>query len=354
MSDKHTKKAVKTKGGRRKKGCVIAMIAVMTLFGVFMVGVGTLLWQFRYNRNDVLDNKTDSDLGITNNTLSKDIINIALFGLDSRSATRMTGNSDSIMIISIDQIHNKIKLISIMRDSLVPIPGRGYGKINSAYGSGVETAIKTLNQNFGMNIRHYATVNFVGMADIIDAVGGIEVDITEEERNNANVHIRSMSAEVGTPRDYIAKAGKQTLNGVQAVSYARIRYVSNPNGSRDDFGRTDRQRYVMEQLFNKALNMKKSEYPGLIQKLLPYMETSLGYSDILNLAGILGGGVTFEQTRIPMLDYVINGDYREVTGSSTVYYNLQFAGKILHAFIYDDISPETYLKTNEIDKTGWV
>ncbi len=354
MSEKHAKKTKKAKAGRRKKGCAIALISIMTLFGAFMVVVGTLLWQFRYNRNNILDNMTDSQLGITNNSLSKDIVNIALFGVDSRNKNRLTGNSDSIMIISIDQIHNKIKLTSVMRDSLVPIPGKGYGKINSAYAKGVDTAIKTLNQNFGLNIRHYATVNFAGMADIIDAVGGIEVTVTEAERNDANIHIRSMSAEVGTPRDYITKAGTQTLNGVQAVCYARIRHVSNPNGSRDDFGRTDRQRYVMEQLFNKALSMGVSKYPGLIKTLLPYMETSLGYDDILSLAGILVGDVAFEQTRIPMLEYVINGDFREVTGSSTVYYNLEFAGNILHAFIYDDIAPETYLETHEINKTGWV
>ena len=84
------------------------------------------------------------------------------------------------------------------------------------------------------------------------------------------------------------------------------------------------------------------------------METSLGYSDIISLAGILAGDVKFEQTRIPMHEYLISGDYRKATGSSTVYYNFGYASKILHAFIYDDILPEAYIEANGVDKTDWV
>lgn len=352
-------KAPAPKKKRRGKALVITLVSLMAIFGVCITALGILLTQIDYQHDtSYKEGKTDeqlnADLGITNTTLTKKITNIALFGVDSRSKTSFSGNSDSIMIISIDQIHNKIKVTSIMRDTLVLLPdNKGYSKINAAFAKGPEFAIKTLNQCFNLNIRDYAVVNFVGMTDIIDALGGIEVDVTESERQDANIHIGSMADEVGTDRTPIKKAGLQTLTGPQAVAWARIRYVQTADGVRDDYGRTDRQRYVMEQLFNKALNAGLSQYPALIKALLPYTQTSLSYADILSMAGILTGTVTFEQTRIPLTEYIISGGFYDRTGNSTVYYNLEYAGKVLHAFIYDDMAPETFMEQNGIDKTRW-
>ncbi len=356
-SDSGKARSAKPKKKKKKKRSPWAvLLAVMaSLLAVLLVAVGVLFLLFRYNYNDISD-LTESDLGITQDETDvtpPEVINIALFGLDTRDPKSFKGNSDSIMVISIDQIHNKIKLVSILRDSLVPIDGYNCGKINSAYAhGGPELAIKTLNQNFGLNIRHYATVNFSGMEEIIDAVGGIEVDITEAERVDANKHLVLQAQVEGKKADKILKSGKQVLSGIQAVSYARIRYVANPNGSANDFGRTDRQRYVMEQLFNKALAMPVSKYPGFARSLLPYTETSLDIGTILKLAGILSKGVTFEQARVPDMSYLIDGNFM-VRGGSTVYYNLDFAGAILHAFFYDDIPPEEYLATHEVNKSGW-
>ena len=108
----------------------------------------------------------------------------------------------------------------------------------------------------------------------------------------------------------------------------------------------------MEQMFNKALKMNPSEYPKLIKTLLKYVETSLSYEDVIGMAGVLTGGVKFEQTRVPLVDYVINAGY-SVRGSSTVYFNLDYAKKIVNAFIYDDIDPEDYIRENGVDKSGW-
>ncbi len=350
------KTASKKKRKKKKKNPWRVLLAVMSsILAVLVIGIAAIFVLFRYNYNN-LSHLTDSDLGINteSGTSSKDVINIALFGLDTRDPKSFKGNSDSIMIISVDNVHNKIKLVSVLRDSLVRIDGYSPYKINSAYArGGPELAIKTLNQNFGLDIRHYATVNFSGMEEIIDAVGGIEVDITEAERIDANKHLVLQAKAEGKEADLITKAGKQLMSGIQAVSYARIRYVSNPNGSSNDFGRTDRQRYVMEQLFNKALAMPKSKYPAFIKSLLPYTETSLDYSTIFKLAGIMmEGNVTFEQARVPDYSYIIDGNY-SVRGGSTVYYNLDFAAQIIRAFFYDDIPPEEYLKSHEVDKTGW-
>ena len=345
----------KPRTNAKQRGFAIFGMTVLSIFGVFCIAASMVLWMFNYDRNDKLDGLSDAQLGISNVDLSEDVVNIALFGVDTRNVNTIKGNSDSIMILSIDTVHHSIKITSIMRDSLVPIEGYNPSKINAAYAKGgPELAIKTLNQVFRLNIRDYATVNFSGMADIIDAVGGIEVDISEAERQDANKHIRWLSITSGIKNDPIQKAGLQTLNGTQAVSFARIRYVSTGEGVSNDYGRTDRQRYVMEQLFNKALSMSKTKYPALIKTMLQYMETSLSYSDILNMAGVLTGDIHFVQARISQ-GYAMNITQKDYPSSigSVVYYNLDYAADMLHAFIYDDIHPDTYITTNLPDKTPW-
>ncbi|MBQ7045445.1 MAG: LCP family protein [Clostridia bacterium] len=328
------------------------MISVTAVLVLAMLG-GTFFVSFNYNYNSDFGDYDDSDLGITAN-LDEAVTNIALFGIDSRSTTAFSGNSDSIMIISLDSTDHTIKLTSIMRDTLIEIPGYSPSKINSAYAKGgPKLAIKTINQNFGLNIKDYCTVNFTGMEHIIDAVGGIEATLTKAEVKDANKHLQWQALAEGKEPDYIEKEGTQILSGIQAVSYARIRYAKNPNGNTDDYGRTDRQRYVMEQLFNKALELKKGKYPALIKAMLPFIETSLSYEEILNLAAFLGKDVQFLQARIPSQEYVINGGFKIKSGASTVYYNIDYAKDVLHGFLYENIDPDAYIKLHKPDKTPW-
>lgn len=287
------------------------------------------------------------------------ITNIALFGIDTRNTNSFSGNSDSIMIMSLDSGKHTVKLISIMRDTFVPIERNGttvYGKINSAYArGGPELAVRTLNKLFGLDITEYATVNFFGMAKIIDAVGGIEVEIIEEELDargiNANIYENCMITGEDYNEQKITQTGKQHLNGLQAVAYSRIRYVSNAFGTSNDYGRTDRQRYVMEQLFNKALTLSKSEYPSLIKSMIPYTVTSLGPDEILDLAlTVMSGMPTFAQARIPNNDFLMTSP---AGFGSVVYYDLDFAGRLIHSFVYDNITFEQYIADNGISKNDW-
>ncbi len=341
---------------RPSRGWAITLVCITTVFGLLFIGLGSLLLQFSYNYNSSFEDKPNEELGISSEAADKptEIVNIALFGLGSRTKTSFKGVSDSIMVLSVDKLHNKIKVISFARDSLVNIDGYSPYKINSAYSKGgALLAIKTLNQNFGLNIRDYATVNFTGMADIIDAVGGVEIAMTNSERRDANIHIRSAAKEVGTDPTEIKyeEDGVYHLNGAQAVAFARIRHVSTADGVSNDFGRTDRQRYVLEQLFNAMLERSIDEYPSMIRTILQYVETSLSYSKILDLAGVLPG-VKFEQTRVPMKEYLISGSYY-VRGGACVYYNLKYAGDLVNAFIYDDISSEDFIERYGVDTTGW-
>lgn len=346
-----------------KKWQKITVTTLSSFVAVILVAVIFLFSYFNYNYNNITNNP--DDLGFEN-VINEKVVNIALFGLDTRNVNAFKGNSDSIMILSINTETKKVKIVSIMRDSLVPIENGGktyFRKINSAYASGgPELAIKTINRNFGLDISEYATVNFFGMVDIIDAVGGIDAELTQGEVLPAsssqyalNGCIKNIckSLKISPDKYYITTPGKHHLNGIQAVAYSRIRRFMNIWGTTDDFGRTDRQRYVMEQLFNKALTLEKSQYIKLAKSLIPCSETSLSYKEIMGLAfDVLLKSPTFEQTRMPLSEYQMKAPYNPMIGSC-VYYDLDFAKNLLHAFFYDDITPEQYVETNGIAKNDW-
>ena len=345
------KTANRFKSYSKLKKIIISTVAIF--LAVVTVALAVLFIVFKYDYNS-MRGYTDSDLGVTDTNLPKGVTNIALFGVDSRKQGKFTGNTDSIMVLSVDTIHKKIKIISIMRDSLVKIEGYSPYKINSAYAKGGPAlAINTLNKNFGLNITEYATINFSGMSKIIDAVGGVEVTLTKAEVKDANIHIKYMASEQKVKATYIQNSGTQILNGLQAVSFTRIRHVATIDGINDDYGRTDRQRHVMQQLFNSAVQLPNIKLTKLVKTCLPFVETSLSYLEIINLAGALRiEGIQYSQMRVPQADYVINGGFN-VRGGSTVYYNLDYAAKVFHAFIYDDMSFEQYKEKFGVDKSGW-
>ncbi len=345
----------KRKGGKKKKltPLQIVLIVCASVLALVLATVGILFAIFDYEQDEDFTQLTESDLGI-NVDLPDTVTNIALFGIDARQVGATVGNTDSIMVLSIDNKNHTVRLFSILRDSLVTVDGKPH-KINALYAlGGPQLAIKTINQLFGLDIRHYATINFEGMRYVIDAMGGIEVELTEQEVKNANYHMKYLAEAQGFEPDYIEKAGKQVLNGIQACEYARLRKTATIDGENWDYGRTDRQRYVLEQLFHKALKLEKSKYPATIKAFLPYMQTSLGYSDIFSLAAVLmTDDVHLEQAKAPMHEYVIDDDYTEAGVGSAKYYNYDYAKKTVHAFFYEGISPEDYIKNNPVDKTGW-
>lgn len=345
--------------GKIQKAAVISLLSVIT---IVISGIVFVLTYFNYNYNRITTNP--EELGFEN-VIDEKVVNIALFGIDSRN-NNFKGNSDSIMILSLDTKDKTVKIVSIMRDSLVPINNNGkttYKKINSAYASGGPVlAIKTLNENFGLDISEYATVNFEGMIDIIDAVGGIEAELTKKEvvpvatsgyALNGMIYDMCTRMKIDPEKHYIKTPGKHHLNGIQAVAYSRIRKTANIWGTNNDHGRTDRQRYVMEQLFDKALKIDKSNYVKLIKALIPCSETSLSYTEIFDLAtSILLKSPSFQQSRVPLEQYQMSTPTIKGVGSC-VYYDLEYAQKVLHAFFYDDIQPEDYIKQNGVEKNDW-
>lgn len=318
----------------------IVLICVIVVAALLLIGGGIAVGYVVHLQNLLNHQELDpTDLGISDtwkDDQSTEITNIALFGVDRRGETERT-RSDTIIILTVDKQHNKIKMTSLMRDTYVAIEGHGNTKLTHAYYyGGPQLAVKTINQNFNMAITEYATVNFQQMATIIDAVGGVEIDISEAERQNANQQIKEQAQNAGMQEDYIEQAGLQTLNGVQAVAYARIRYVGNA-----DFERTSRQRIVLNELFNKALAMNMTQYPAFVKQLLPCVETSLSFNEIMDLATIMTRDVSTEELRLPQNNHLIgSGSIKDSSGGSCLYVDLEKASACLHTFIYDDILPE--------------
>lgn len=364
IGNKHYKKKSRGVKGwwsrlsRGKRATVISLTSVILILSL-LISWFFIYW--RYNYNPITENY--EELGFEGK-IDKNVINIALFGIDTRDKKVFKGNSDSIMILSLNTELKTVKIVSVMRDTIVPITVDGktkYGKINSAYAKSPEIAIRTLNEIFHLDISEYATVNFFGMTEIIDAVGGIDITVTEDELKwkghdhpNLNNCMDEICENLGLDANkyYVKSAGEQHVNGVQAVAYSRVRNCRSIWGTTDDYGRTDRQRYVMEQLFNKAITLEKSKYTKLAKALIPCTETSLSYSQILGLAfNVLLNKPTFYQARIPQDNWQI--PFRYSGYGSVVYYDLEFSSKVLHALFYEGITVEEYLETGKVEKNDW-
>ena len=177
----------------------------------------------------------------------ENITNIALFGLDTRPGDEKS-HSDCMMIVTIDNTRGKIKLSSLMRDSLVEIDGVGEDKLNAAYfRGGPSLAIRTINENFGTDIEDYIAVNFEQVVEIVDALDGIEINVASEaELTELNRVIRDYGLEQGKEFSPVEKTGLQTLDGVQALCYGRIR----KGNTGDDWSRVERQSVVLNAMFD--------------------------------------------------------------------------------------------------------
>lgn len=206
--------------------------------------------------------------------------NIALFGVDSRDSDLGKGNrSDCIIIASINNDTKEINLVSVYRDTYVDIDGYGLDKITHAYSyGGPELALKTLNKNLDLNIKEFVTVNFDAVADAVDALGGVDIRIEEDEISAINSAIRNTAKYTGFDAEYVENAGMQTLNGVQAVGYSRVRYTEG-----GDYRRTERMRTVIEAMFKKLKDKSIGEINSFADKILPEVYTNLEPNEVLSL-----------------------------------------------------------------------
>lgn len=279
----------------------------------------------------------EGELGISSEIADKygdtDIFNVALFGLDTRDEDSFSGRSDSIIIVSIDRKNNTVKLSSILRDSYVAIDGHKDQKICHAYAfGGAQLAVKTLNQNFNMNITDYVSVNFAKLGQAIDMLGGVDLEVTERER----VHLNDIGDDENPNFHYLEQAGQVHLTGEQAVVYARLRKIDS------DVERSNRQKRVLEALLVQARKVSPSKYGELLKQGMSLCETSLSFSEIMSFAPMIKSDLRIEMINIPgEEENAIGGTY---DGAWVWRYDLQKASEHLHLFIYGEVPDEPVTK----------
>jgi len=319
--------------------------------------------------DDLLEDQPEEEEGIDpdsldlNPNLPDRVLNILLIGVDTRSRDprEIIGRGDTQIVVSVDREAGTVKMTSILRDTVVPIPGyRKQTKINNAYQygcnkvkkgtveekirSGAALAMRTINKNFELNIQHYVAVNFNGLASVIDALGGIDIELTKGEAWYINKYLKEHppaydNKAKGERTPLEVRAGVQHLDGVQAVMYARTRSLKGEN----DFNRTDRQRHLLDLLLQKVMqDISIDTLMDLLDVAYSYADTNMNLETMFNLAISLipalsglsesGADSLFDQIRIPADD---TWKYGTLDGSSVVMFRRSARpAEDIHNFIY--------------------
>ena len=239
-----------------------------------------------------------NDLAVTQD-LPDEWMNILLLGTDARSDSKYL-RTDTMIVLSVNPGAGRIKMTSVMRDIWVQIPGYGGQKLNAAcvYG-GPELTIRTINEYFGLNIQKYALVNMQCLVEIVDALGGVQLDVTPAESSAiSRLNASSVGAEDGSGKyvsDAVPSGSNVTLDGMQALAYARIRK------SDSDYARTNRQRAVLVAIAKRLQGVSLLGLGGIVTSMLRYVETNLSFDEIMSLAGVCRSAnlANLDQFRIP-------------------------------------------------------
>ena len=331
----------KSRKRERKKHPFLRFIAALLII-VILAGAGLLLYmrslmqtvnsvQLTAALQDSISDQVRADAAM------RDYRNIALFGVDSREQDLIEGDnrSDTIMICSINKKTGEMKLVSVYRDTLLDIGGGEYRKANAAYAfGGPQQAIAMLNRNLDLNITDFVTVGFEGLADVIDALGGIDLEITQEEAEYMNSYMDDMYYEIGTEYDEVQGAGMQHLSGIQATAYCRIRYTEG-----DDFKRAERQRTVLSLTMEKAREATPFQLIRAANSALDEVATSMGTTDLLTFILAVRAMDLSDSTGIPTEE---DRTFATVNGESCVIpYYLNTNVRKLHGILFgeEDYTP---------------
>jgi len=268
-------KARKKRRNRKRKRALILGIEIVVL----LLLICTAYVMAKYDKFQTVAIDAD-DIKINEGVKQEGYSTYVLFGADSRKGQLEAGtHADTIIIVSLDNESKEIRMASVYRDTLLEQMNLDYHKANQAYfrGGPVE-AINMLNKNLDLAIQDYATVDFKAMSDAIDLLGGIEVNVTDEEAQALNKYIKETARVAGKEAHELSGGGTYTLDGPQAVTYARIRKLAG-----GDYKRTERQRVVIKAMFNKAKRMDIATLNTIIDTVFPQVSTSFELKELLAL-----------------------------------------------------------------------
>ena len=293
----------KKKHSGLKKFLIFILILLAIFFGGLYLAVGVVYDQMNYEQNESVSGPLKEN-GVTS---------VLLIGSDSRTSGT-EGRSDAMILITISDRTKTVHMTSLLRDMYVEIPGHDGNRLNAAYAyGGPELLMETINQNFGTGVYHYAVVNFEAFANLVDAVGGVELELTNEEVQWVNAYLNEYNELRGMPMetDYLdtSLSGNIHLNGAQALAYCRNRYIGT------DFARTQRQRNVLSAVMKKLPGALITNPGGLINGLFPNLTTNLTQGECMRLAMMAGKLLTYDivQDSLPLDGTYSNATIREMS-----------------------------------------
>lgn len=294
----------------KKKGLILLLLLLISFVSTFNV--------YSFSERDIKEYKM--------------IENILLIGLDGTN-DKFPKRSDTMIILTIDKLNKSLKLTSLARDTLVKIPGRGEEKLTHAYAYGQEELLmQTINENFDLDIKDYAVVNFKSFIDIVDIIGGVDINVNEKEIHHLNEVIKEcygVNHEDTKNIEYITSSGNHNLNGYQALAYARIRKLDTI------YKRDERQRLILTNIAHKLSDVSISKYPQIAKSILRHIKVNIAFNKIIDLAFIAHELASYD---ISQLEFPIS-EYREESrigekGTYVVKWDKNKNIELLHQFIY--------------------
>ena len=333
-------KTPKNKSNKPKKKKALRNTFII-IGSVILAVVIAIVWWISSLLGVIEKGSLSGDLAISEKNdlpFNEEVKNIALYWLDTREHNSV-GRTDAIIILSIDRVNNDIKLTSIARDTSIYYQNGKRDKITHAWAyGGANLAVKTLNYNFDLDITDYVTVNFYQFADIIDYIGGVEIDVSEAEMAVMNREHIPYAQSIGVDTKPLTHAGIQILDGGQALSYARDRSIGG------DIARGGRQREVLAAMFSAAKKVSPFKYAKLVEMILERCKTTLDKSEMLSI-GMWAVTKSPEIKSIGFPNDEVKATGQMINGTSHVVYDLDMATKAMHDFIY---GKEEKTETEEI------
>lgn len=304
---------------RKKKISSVKILLVVFFVLLILAGIGMIFLHFLYNKkcND------DERIGESDSIIATDddmVLNVLLVGLDEIQE-KQRGRSDSMMVVSLDARHKKVKLTSLMRDLWVPIPKHGYSKLNSAYAyGGIKLLVEVINSVLGLKIDRYIVVDFKKFEEVIDKLGGIDMDLTSEEVCFINSH---------SSKGHLTGSGKKHLNGDQALQYARDR--DDPSA---DFKRTQRQRVLISAIMEKFKSSNLVDLMSFAQSAIESVKTNFSLAEVLSLVRKSEKFMSYNTNN--EFSIPVNSKCEMINGQSVLTSNLNECRDAIGKFIYEE------------------
>ena len=328
---KNSRRYQKRAAARRRRNTIFIVEIVLLLILAVVLFFMSKLSKIEKTKLDMDKIEVNEDISQESRKIMKGYQTIAMFGLDNRSNGNLSqGRSDVIMLANINNDTKEVKLVSVYRDTYLDTGDGIFQKCNAAYAKGgPEQAISMLNVNLDLNITDYVTVDFNSIIECVDLLGGVDMEITDDEASLMTGYIRELNELTGNKAENLTQGGTYTLNGVQACAYARIRY-----GGGDDYRRTERQRTVLTAMVKKAQQSDLTTVNKLINEVCGDIQTSFSNAELLALASQVFQYSIGDTTGFPFAK--TTKVLSKKTGDVVIPCDLSDNVKELHIFLYED------------------